>query len=99
MQEPKFNMETRKIETDEDKKVEGIYDPGKGNRTPGAWGNWLLSRLGLQRQVLQALQTKQMYQGMHSADTYEGVHERIVLAKRRAKNKVARRSRAINRHH
>lgn len=71
------------------KPEEPIYDPGKGKRTPAAWGNWLLSKMGLQRQMLTALQDKPMY---------HGTANRNKVAKRRAKNKVARRQRAINRH-
>lgn len=70
------------------KNQEPITDPGKGNRTPNAWGRWLLHRMGFQRQMLTALQSKPMYQGTVS---------RKVIDKRRAKNKVARRSRRINR--
>lgn len=66
-----------------------IYDPGKGKRTPNLWGRWLLNKTGLQRQMLSAMQDKPMYHG--TADSK-------AVAKRRAKNKVARRSRAINRH-
>jgi hypothetical protein len=67
---------------------EPIYDPGKGKRSPAAWGRWLLNRWGFQRQMLSALQEKPMY---------HGTANRNKVAKRRAKNKVARRSRAINR--
>lgn len=70
-------------------KEQPIYDPGKGKRSPSLWGRWLLNRMGFQRQMLSALQQKPMYQGTAN---------RNAVAKRRAKNKVARRSRAINRH-
>lgn len=65
-----------------------IVDPGKGNRTPSLWGRWLMDKMGFQRQMLSAMQSKPMYQG---------TVEDHVKAKRRAKNKVARRSRRINR--
>jgi hypothetical protein len=67
-----------------------VLDPGKGKRTPTVWGRWLLDRMGFQRQVLQALQTRPMYQGTANAKA---------VAKRRAKNKMASRSRRINRMH
>ena len=67
-----------------------ITNPGKGKRTPAVWGRWLLDRMGFQRQMLNAMQRKPMYQG--TADAAK-------VAKRRAKNKVARRSRRINRMH
>jgi hypothetical protein len=56
--------------------------------TPKEWGAWLINKMGLQRQILNAMQSKQMYHG--TADSR-------VVAKRRAKNKVAARSRRINR--
>ena len=59
-------------------------------RTPNVWGQWLLSKMGLQRQILAGLQSKPMYQG--TANTQ-------AVARRRAKNRVARRSRRINRMH
>jgi hypothetical protein len=65
-----------------------IVDPGKGKRTASLWGQWLVGKLGLQRQILNGMQSMPMYQG--TADP-------IAVAKRRAKNKVARRSRRINR--
>lgn len=57
-------------------------------RTPATWGAWLLNKMGFQRQMLDALQTKPIYQGTANAKA---------VARRRAKNKVARRSRRINR--
>ena len=65
-----------------------IMDPGKSKRTPSVWGRWLIDRMGFQRQMLNALQSKPMYQGTASEKA---------IVKRRAKNKVARRSRRINR--
>lgn len=69
-------------------KEQPIYDPGKGNRSPSLWGKWLLNKMGFQRQMLSALQSKPIYHGTANPNA---------VAKRRAKNKVARRSRAINR--
>lgn len=71
------------------------YDPGKGNRTPKLWGQWLIS--SLQRQMLSLFQGRRIWQGLAPEETPRGVHQRKVLAKRRAKNKVARKSRRINR--
>jgi len=51
-------------------------------------GKWLLDKMGLQRSILNGLQVKPVYQGTAN---------RRVVAKRRAKNKVAARSRRINR--
>ncbi|GAA3730534.1 hypothetical protein GCM10022239_03880 [Leifsonia bigeumensis] len=59
-------------------------------RTPAMWGRWLLNKMGLQRQILSALQSKPIYEGTANAKA---------VARRRAKNKVARRSRRINRMH
>lgn len=70
------------------KPKEGIFDPGKGNRSPQLWKEWLLNKLGFQRQMLDALQHKPIYHGTANAKA---------VAKRRAKNKMARKSRAINR--
>jgi len=67
-----------------------ITDPGKGKRTVSAWGRWLVDRMGFQRQMLGAMQDKPMYHGTADVNA---------VAKRRAKNKVARRSRRINRLH
>jgi hypothetical protein len=66
----------------------GIVDPGKGKRTQSLWKTWLTNPLGMQRQILNGMQSQPMYQG--TADPAR-------VAKRRAKNKVARRSRRINR--
>ena len=65
-----------------------VTDPGKGNRSPALWGRWLLDKMGFQRQMLNAMQNRPMYHG--TADAAK-------VAKRRAKNKVAKRSRRINR--
>ena len=54
------------------------------------WGQWLFSKMGLQRQILTGLQTKPIYQGTANPKA---------VALRRAKNRVARRSRRINRMH
>lgn len=64
------------------------FNKGRGKRTPTDWGKWLLNKMGFQRQMLSALQSKPIYQGTANAKA---------VAKRRAKNKVAAKQRRVNR--
>ncbi|MEO6115970.1 MAG: hypothetical protein ABIP33_06260 [Pseudolysinimonas sp.] len=61
-------------------------------RTPLDWGKWLLERF--QRQLLSGLN---IHEAQHPGSMYRGTADAAKVAKRRARNKVARRSRRINR--
>lgn len=80
-----------------------IENPGKGKRTPQLWGQWLTGGLrGLQRQMLDALNMRhsgaQNNPGARGVGTmYQGTANAKAVARRRARNKVARRSRRLNR--
>jgi len=74
--------------------LQQMTDPGNGKRTPGVWGSWLTSLRGMNRQTLNALTQKETAK---PGSVYYGTADAAKVAKRRAKNKVARRSRRVNR--
>jgi len=57
-------------------------------------GEWLTSKMGLQRMLLQRMNDDER---QRPGTMYLGTADAKKVAKRRAKNRVARRSRAINR--
>lgn len=71
-----------------------VTDPGQGRRTPSVWGRWLTSLGGLNRQLLNALTGRE---NARPGSVYYGTVDKKTIARRRAANKVARRSRRINR--
>lgn len=80
-----------------------IENPGKGKRTPQLWGQWLTGGLrGLQRQMLDMLNMRHDGAEQHpgargTGSMYQGTASPKAVARRRARNKVARRSRRLNR--
>lgn len=72
---------------------EPIRNPGKGKRTPAVWGRWLTDKLGgLQRQILAALNSRHRPDRGRSV-MYQGTADPAKVARRRARNRVARRTR------
>jgi hypothetical protein len=78
------------MNTDKDTKVAAekqIGDPGNGKRDASLWGRWLTSLGGLNRQLLSALTAKE---SAKPGSVYYGTANAKSVAKRRARNKMAR---------
>lgn len=67
-----------------------IFDPGNGKRTPAVWGRWLLDRMGFQRQMLNAMQSKPMYHGT-TPKTRDGRAKIKAGRRQRVRQQMARR--------
>lgn len=95
-------MERHTAPPSKGKRPEPIKNPGKGERTPSLWGRWLTSAQGLQRQMLGFFRLRDisrpgtMYAGLPE-DENARARKLNAIHKRRARNKVARRSRRLNR--